>query len=238
MNGRFSTALLFGLAVGGVVGAAPFESPSDRAQSDQVVSSVDVSEPFLALTFDDGPREPYTAQILDILRDHGVVATFFLIGENVVRHPGLAKRIVREGHAVGNHSFTHRSLPTLGDRQVRAEIENAAQAIQMATGLRPSLLRPPYGAMDSRLRSPRGIAAAGGHSVVLWSVQASDWSTRSPQRVALRTLKQVRPGSIVLLHDGGGDRGHVVTAARWMVANLSRRGFRMVTVPDLLAMRR
>ena len=234
----FSAALLVGLAVGGTaVRATPYGGSADL-QSDQVVSSVDVSEPVVALTFDDGPRDPYTAQILDVLRDQGVVATFFLIGENVVRHPRLARRIVREGHAVGNHSFTHRSLPALADGQIRDEIENAAQAIKAATGLRPSLLRPPYGAMDSRLRGPRSIPAARGHTVVLWSAQASDWSTRSAQRVALRTLTQVRPGSIVLLHDGGGDRRHVVTATRWMVANLSRRGFKLVTVPELLAMQR
>ena len=239
MIGRCSVALVVGLAASSAaLRAAPVEGIASLAQSDLVVSRANVSESVVALTFDDGPRDPYTAQILDVLRDHGVVATFFLIGENVVRHPMLANRIVREGHAVGNHSFSHRSLPTLADQQIRAEIERAAEAIRMATGLRPWLLRPPYGAMDSRLRGSHGIPASGGNTVILWSVQASDWSTRSAQRVALRTLTQVRPGSIILLHDGGGSRGHVVTATRWMVANLSRRGFRMVTVPDLLAMQR
>ncbi len=237
MMRRFSVALVVGLAASGTVArATPFERVVSLAQSDQVVSSVDVSESVVALTFDDGPRDPDTAQILDVLRDHGVVAMFFLIGENVARHPGLARRIVREGHAIGNHSFTHRSLPTLADAQIRAEIERAAEAIRRATGLRPWLLRPPYGTMDSRLRGPNSIPADRGHTVILWSVQARDWSTRSAQRVALRTLTQVRPGSIVLLHDGGGARDHVVTATRWMVANLSRRGFRLVTVPELLAM--
>ncbi len=155
MMRRFSVALVVGLAASGTVArATPFERVVSLAQSDQVVSSVDVSESVVALTFDDGPRDPDTAQILDVLRDHGVVATFFLIGENVARHPGLARRIVREGHAIGNHSFTHRSLPTLADAQIRAEIERAAEAIRRATGLRPWLLRPPYGTMDSRLRGP------------------------------------------------------------------------------------
>ena len=238
MFGRFLVVLTAALAFGSGAARAERPGPGGSLQAGQIVSSVDVFEPVVALTFDDGPRDPYTAQILDVLRDQGVLATFFLIGENVERYPALAKRILREGHAIGNHSFSHRALPSLAGASVRGEIDRADRAIQTATGLRPRLFRPPYGSIDPRLRGPNGLLASRGHTVVLWSVEVNDWSTRSAQRVALRTLTRVRPGSIVLLHDGGGDRAHVVIATRWMIANLSQRGFTMVTVPDLLAMRR
>ncbi len=190
----------------------------------------------MALTFDDGPREPYTSQVLDILRDFGVHATFFLVGENVERHPGLVRRMLREGHGIGNHSFTHRSLPTLGASAAFDEIARTDWAIRAATGVRPHLLRPPYGAMSSTLRGPAGVASRAGHLLVMWDVEVRDWSSStSALRVATQTIRRVRPGSIVLLHDGGGDRSRTVAATRWMIGYLSREGFDFATVPELLA---
>lgn len=188
----------------------------------------------VALTFDDGPREPYTSQILDILADQGIKATFFLVGENIRRYPEVTRRIAREGHAIGNHSWSHRSLAGVSWEIARQEIARTDALIRQITGRRPFLFRPPYGALGSLLAGPGGVVARQRHLLVLWSVEVADWSTRSPLRVAVGTLRRISPGSIVLLHDGGGPRGHVVTATRWMAGHLAREGYRLVTVPELL----
>jgi len=213
-------------------------APAPRDPAGPVVSSVGVAERVVALTFDDGPRPPFTNAILDVLRDQGVVATFFLVGQNVERHPELARRIVREGHAVGNHGWAHRALDSLSTRAAHDEIGRGANAIRRATGVQPRILRPPFGALDDRIRGPDGVAADHGQTLVMWSVEARDWGTRSPLEVAVGTLRKVEPGAVILLHDGGGDRRHVVTATRWMVGRLAKQGYRFVTVPQLLELAR
>jgi chitin deacetylase len=204
----------------------------------RVIDRVAVAERVVALTFDDGPRPPYTAAILDVLRDQGIVATFFLVGENALRYPELARRIVREGHAVGNHGWAHRALDELSTRAADDEIGRGALALRRVTGIYPRILRPPYGALDRRISGRTGVAATRGQAIIMWSVETRDWATRSALEVAAGTVRGIRPGSIVLLHDGGGNREHVVTATRWMVGHLARQGYRFVTVPQLLEMAR
>ena len=211
-------------------------APMDRYPVGSVVYHVPVTERVVALTFDDGPRPPFTDAILDVLRDQGIVATFFLVGQNAQRHPELARRIVREGHAVGNHGWAHRALDELSNAAAHDEIARGARAIRLATGVHPRILRPPFGALDHRIRGRKGIAADLGQTLVMWSVETRDWATRSPLEVAVGTLRQVQPGAVVLLHDGGGNREHVVTATRWMVGHLARQGYRFVTVPQLFEM--
>lgn len=236
---RPGVALPCGLAllVTATVAAASAPAPPGTAPAPRygdVIDSVPVSEPLVALTFDDGPRRPETARILDILAAQGVRATFFVVGENVRRHPDLARRIVREGHAIGNHSMTHADLTRLGPRELHREIVESERVIEAATGVRPVLLRPPYGAIPSGLTGPGGLAARLRRLVVMWSLEVRDWRASAPLEVAVPTLRRMRPGAVVLLHDGGGHRGATVTATRWMVARLSREGYRLVTLPELL----
>lgn len=207
---------------------------ASRFRWGEIIRAADTSERLVALTFDDGPREPYTSQILDVLRDQGVKATFFLVGENVLRYPDVVRRIAREGHAIGNHSWSHRSLESVSRATASREIGRTDTLIRAITGHRTVLFRPPYGAVGAVLRGPSGVVAAHQKLLVLWSVHASDWNTRSPLRVAADTIRDIDSGDIVLLHDGGGRRDHVVTATRWMVGHLARRGFSLVTVPELL----
>lgn len=207
---------------------------SRRYPAGAVVYRVPVAERVVALTFDDGPRPPFTDAILDVLRDQGIVATFFLVGENVERYPTLARRIVREGHAIGNHGWAHRALDGLSTGAARNEIAHGARAIRQVTGVQPRILRPPFGALDARISGRNGVAAEHDQTLVMWSVETRDWATRSPRAVAVGTLRQVEPGAVILLHDGGGNREHVVTATRWMVGHLARQGYRFVTVPQLL----
>jgi chitin deacetylase len=203
-----------------------------------VVYRVPVSEKVIALTFDDGLRPPFTNAILDVLRDQGIIATFFLIGENAVRHPEIARRIVREGHAIGNHGLEHTALDTLTRDGAYAEISKGAQAIRRAAGVQPRVFRPPHGALNGRITGRTGIAPDLRQTLMMWSTETRDWAIRSPLQVAAGTVRGVEPGSVVLLYDGGGNREHVVTATRWMVGHLVRQGYRFVTVPQLVDMAR
>lgn len=231
---RFLILIATVLVTAAALPPAAVSAPDPHAYG-TLVERVRVTRPLVALTFDDGPREPFTSDVLDVLRDQGVHATFFVTGENARRHPELLRRIRREGHALGNHSWSHRSFAELSAPAIRREIERTDELVRSITGRRPWLLRPPYGAVPRGLTGYRSLSADTGHVVVNWSVEVRDWSTRSALRVAVGTLRAVQPGSIVLLHDGGGDRAHTVTATRWMVGHLAREGFELVTVPELLA---
>jgi peptidoglycan/xylan/chitin deacetylase (PgdA/CDA1 family)/GT2 family glycosyltransferase len=191
----------------------------------------------VALTFDDGPNDPYTSQILDILKREHVRATFFLIGENVRRFPRTAARIAREGHAIGNHSDHHvDDLALKPVARQRVEVERAEQAIHAATGLYPRLFRPPHG-----LRSPWLIHTLARDSmvVVTWNEAPGDWNRMTVGRLIEATLREAHQGSIILLHDGmnlehGADQSQTVRALPGIIQGLKARGLGFVTVPELL----
>lgn len=202
-----------------------------------VLAHVQTDQPVVALTFDDGPS-PHTAEVLDILARSQVKATFFVIGQNVERHPDLARRIVAEGHAIGNHTYSHplwAAAETPG--RVAQELDDAAAAIQEATGIYPTLFRPPHG-----WRSPWMVHLAHrkDYLVVTWSVSPDDWRRPSPQVVVGRVLRQVQPGAIILLHDGLETRAsppmqNTVDALPAIIERLVAQGYRFVTIPELMA---
>ena len=187
----------------------------------------------VALTFDDGPGEQ-TPAILDILRDHGVRATFFLCGSNVERFPALARRIADEGHGIGNHTYSHPRLLGRSPGRIALEIDRAQRVIFHRTGCQPSLFRPPYGLRWFGLFP---ILARNGMTAVMWSVNSLDWRLTARQIVE-RVLGQTRPGSIIVLHDGvppraRGDRSATVEALPEILRELGTR-YRLVTVSEFL----
>lgn len=184
----------------------------------------------VALTFDDGPG-PFTQRILDTLRRGGAKATFFILGNQVSAFPVPLQRALAEGHAIGDHTWNHAPLTRLTRREVASELTDASAALQGAGAPAPTLFRPPYGAFDDRTLA---AARRRGMLTVLWSVDTTDYQETSARRMAKRVLAQVRPGSIVLMHDGGGDRTVTSRALPLIVRGLDRRGYRMVTVPQLL----
>ena len=188
--------------------------------------------PTVALTFDDGPNGEYTPQILDVLRDHDAVATFFVVGKNVERYPEVVLRAAKEGHVIGSHSFNHKALTFRRIESIRQKIEQTEGAVLVAAGLAPTLFRPPYG-----FRNPMVLRAARdlGYQVVTWSVTSTDWKRIGAAAIARQVLDKVRPGSIVLFHDGPGDRSQTVESLPIIVDELHRRGYWTVTVPELLA---
>lgn len=160
----------------------------------------------VALTFDDGPHPDFTPRVLDVLKRHGVQAVFFVVGERAGAHPEIVKRIVDEGHLVGNHTYSHSgNFPLMGRAQMEDETGRCDAAIERITGRRPTLFRPPFGVTNPTLARALG----GRYTVAGWDIRSLDTIARRPrERVFERVRRRVRPGSVVLLHDDreGGDR--------------------------------
>jgi len=190
----------------------------------------------VALTFDDGPS-PATRQVLDILDAYHIRATFFFIGKNAAAWPDLAREAQRRGHAIGNHTWSHPLLaPVESVRAIDAEIERASDSIQRTAGVSPAFFRPPHG-----WRSPLMMRECRrrGLTVVTWTIDAEDWKGIPPDELVARVVRSVRPGSIILLHDGRGtalmpDAHNTVEALPRIIEGLANRGYHFVTVPDLI----
>ena len=177
----------------------------------------------VALTFDDGPGS-LTGTLLDRLEAAGVVATFFVLGQNVRIHPDLVTRMVRSGMVVGNHTWDHRDMKRLSLDEARSEVDRTSAEIARVTGVSTTLLRPPYGSM-----SPQ--TATLGQAIILWDVDTEDWKNRDASITTSRALATVRPGSIILMHD---IHASTIEAVPAIIAGLKARGFTLVTVPQLL----
>ena len=224
--------LLPGVAAGlGYLGCyGGFEGPVDWAMNTAVHGSRD--RRVIALTFDDGPDPARTPALLDTLAELGVPATFFVLGEHADAHPELCARIAREGHELGNHTYTHPYLPLRRSRSVADELARTDAAILRATGVVPTIARPPYGG-----RSPRNVRAfeRAGKRVVLWDVNSYDWKGAPGADVAQRIVERARPGSIVLMHDGGRDHQGTLDAVKLAVPALRERGFEFATVTGAIS---
>lgn len=188
----------------------------------------------VALTFDDGPWPVHTEEILDILAEHKVKATFFVLGVRVNRKPDVARRIAAEGHLLGNHSLSHRSFATSSSKEVKKQIVKGRETIKKHTGVETNWVRPPYGAMDGAAWK---VAKKTGSKVVRWTVDSEDWRKPGYKKIAKRVIKRVKPGSVVLFHDGGGDRSQTVKALPLVIEKLKAKGYRFVTVEELYAVR-
>ncbi len=203
----------------------------------------DLSQPVLALTFDDGPSQ-WTEPVLDALREAECRATFFVLGEAISGREGTLIRTRDEGHEIGNHSRTHPRLDELTPREIRAELASTNAMIEAVLGRPPHLVRPPYLLGSQALI--RVAARVGLDLVVYGSLQADDWILDSPAEIASRVLSGVRPGSIVVLHDGRPlgqthqesreDREPTVEAIRLLLPALMDRGFQLLTVSELVAL--
>lgn len=193
----------------------------------------------IALTFDDGPNEPFTSRILDILAEHGIKATFFMLGENAERFTDVCQRIQREEHVIGNHSYSHSKWLALRKGQdIAQELKRAQEAIYRASGVKPCLFRPPYGFWTPwMLRTAKKL----GFTIITWDNITNDWeSTKEANEIVAAILKRARPGGIIVLHDGrarrhGYERTSLLSALHPIIINLKRQGYKFVTVPELLA---
>lgn len=179
----------------------------------------------VVLTFDDGPDPEGTPRVLDALAALGARATFFLIGQKAVRAPALVRRIVEEGHAIGNHSWSHPFLPRCSDAQLREEVQRAQAELTECAGVRPSLFRPPYGWGDERVY--RAVREAG-LRLTLWSFDSGDYFGLSGRALRWR-LQRIRHGDVVLLHDGSPLAPMTPRALRSALSVPAQRGLRFLT---------
>lgn len=187
----------------------------------------------IALTFDDGPKPKYTEQILQILKKNNIKATFFWIGRFVEAYPEIALKVVAQGHAIGNHTWTH-SYDNMSRSLASYEIEDTAAIIESVTKVKTTLFRPPGGLLTN---GPTDYAISRDYAVLLWSADSKDFSRKvSVDSIISRVLKSAKPGGMVLMHDGGGDRTRTVQALPTIINSLREQGYKFVTVPELLAM--
>ncbi len=208
-----------------LLGSALVRGPADRRR--------------VVLTFDDGPATPFTEQILDILRDRKVPATFFVCGKNVERFPEILRRIQVENHAIGNHTYSHPFLYFRSRTRIAEEIDRTQTAIERITRQRPKLFRPPYGVRWFGLFP---LLRERGMRVIQWSDTGFDWESRNgPADIVRLTLKRLEGGSVILLHDGHNalpphqvDRSNTVTALPAIIEGAEKAGFRFVPLQDFL----
>jgi len=204
-------------------------NPKSAAEPNITFNSVHVDGSYIAMTFDDGPSATLTPKLLDLLAAHHIKATFFVIGENVAEHPDIVARAAREGHEIANHSWSHPNFAKLSDEAVRRQLWRTDEAIKGATGMRPTLLRPPYGSITEREK--RWIHDEFGYQIVLWDVDPYDWKRPGPAVVRNRILRETRPGSIVLSHD---IHPGTIEAMPSTFDALEAKGFKFVTVSELI----
>jgi peptidoglycan/xylan/chitin deacetylase (PgdA/CDA1 family) len=190
----------------------------------------------LALTYDDGPNDPHTFRLLEILAKHNVCATFFLIGRFVQQRPDIVHEIVKARHAVGNHTFTHPLLTLKSPSEVRKELTDCRCALQDAIGENSNLFRPPFG---GRRPAVLRVARELGLQPVMWNVTGYDWAAPPAEVIERKVASQIHGGNVILLHDGGhrqmgADRGQTVLATDHLIARYKSEGYEFVTIRQML----
>ncbi|PYK14520.1 MAG: polysaccharide deacetylase family protein [Verrucomicrobia bacterium] len=194
-------------------------------------SEVNVDGPYIAMTFDDGPHATNTAKLLDMAAKRHIKLTFFVLGECVAQNPAVLQREVAEEHEIGNHSWSHPNLAKLSDEAVRSQLRRTEDLIFKTAGVKPTLMRPPYGELTRRQRI--WVNHDFDYKVILWDVDPLDWKRPGPSVVASRIIAGARPGSIILSHD---IHPPTIEAMPQVFDALLAKGFKFVTVSELLAM--
>jgi len=183
----------------------------------------------ICLTFDDGPLPPYTSQILDILKKGDVKATFFMLGYNAQRFPDLARRVVAEGHAIGNHTYNHAKANP--PEKAAWQVDRGAEAIEQATGVKPLLFRPPGGDLKSEVTK---YAISQGYPIIMWNISSADTTNRPVELLVSNVIHTPWPGDIVLMHDGGCPHPRTVAALPKIIEETKKQGCIFLTLPELL----
>jgi peptidoglycan-N-acetylglucosamine deacetylase len=223
---RFIPAILFGTLL---LAQATRAATSATRPPLVVLRQAITSQRVVALTFDDGPSV-YTPQILAVLRNFHARATFFAIGEHVLQYPNLVREVVGAGDEVGNHTYTHVDLRYVSNETMQAELIQTQKAIRTAAGITPVWFRPPYGGIDSRVTA---VVASLGLRSIFWSVDPRDWSRPGTTAIIQRVLTATVPGSVIIMHDGGGDRSETVAALPFILTTLRQEGYRLLTLSAL-----
>jgi peptidoglycan/xylan/chitin deacetylase (PgdA/CDA1 family) len=218
--------------------AAGYQTMAPRGQwYGQTFTGVQRGSKKMALTFDDGPNDPYTLHLLEVLAKHDIRATFFLIGRFVHQSPEIAREVAKAGHVIGNHTFTHPLLILKPESEIRNQLASCKAALTDAVGPHSDLFRPPFG---GRRPAVLRIARELGLQPIMWSVTGYDWNAKSGQEIERKVGNQIRGGDVILLHDGGHkamgtDRSATIAAAESIIIRYKNDGYRFVTIPEMMS---
>ncbi len=196
----------------------------------QAYTSTGIAPKVVALTFDDGPHTGYTEQILAILAQQKAKATFFELGINIKKYPALSKASASNGNLVGLHSWDHTDFTKINADQIKTQLQDAQSAFKAASGHTTTWVRPPYGATTTPID---GQITTQGLKMAFWTVDTKDWNKPGADKIASAAINGARPGAIILMHDGGGDRSQTVAALPKIITTLRAQGYSFVTVDEL-----
>ncbi len=222
-NKAFGFLLLSFLLLSVLSGSVAAKMPKEAVKSEK-------TEMRIALSFDDGPHPKKTMQILDILKEYDIPATFFVIGQNAALYPEPLRRAVREGHEIGNHTYTHPHMSGVSTEELREEILRCTQTIEDVAGVTPRLFRPPEG---NYTEEDEGLLEELSLTGVLWSVDTEDWAGKSEREIIKTVKKEIDSGKIILFHDYIGHKNATVEALQRLIPYLLERGYRFCTVSEL-----
>lgn len=231
------TGVLAGTAVAAAIGSAAYQSMAPTGQwYGRTFTGLAKGTQRLALTYDDGPNDPHTLRLLEVLEKHQVRASFFLIGRYVKQRPDIARAITEAGHVVGNHTFNHPLLSFRSDSETREELLQCRAALQDAVGEHSKLFRPPFG---GRRPGTLRVARRLGLEPVMWNVTGYDWNAPPASVIERKITNQMRGGDVILLHDGGhkqmgADRAQTVVATDHVISRYKSEGFEFVTIPQMM----
>ena len=237
---RFFIAALLVPALTSMVAQAQYTEPTPTPKTENAphasgpritFNKVNVEGPYIALTFDDGPNKGTTTRLLDMLAKRGIKVTFFVLGEKVAENPDILKREVAEGHEIGNHSWDHPNLASKSEDYVRSQLQRTQDLVFQTAGIKPRIMRPPYGSLTDHQR--KWANEQFGFKIILWEVDPLDWKKPGPSVVAHRILSETHPGYIILAHD---IHGQTIDAMAETLDGLLAKGFKFVTVSELIAM--
>ena len=187
----------------------------------------------IALTFDDGPHPKYTMEILEILEEYDIPATFFFVGENVSYYQETAREVAKRGHEIGNHTYSHPCVNKQSQAAFREELTRCEEIIQRVVGVHPKLFRPPQGSWNTRVYE---IARERDYSVILWDLDTLDWAHTPSENISNYILENVKSGNIILMHDYHSGGCTTTDALRMFSPNLIEQGYRFVTVSELIGL--
>jgi peptidoglycan/xylan/chitin deacetylase (PgdA/CDA1 family) len=230
-------ALALAGAATAVAVAAGYQSMAPKAQwYGETFTGLPPGSPQIALTYDDGPNDPHTQRLLEVLAKHNAHATFFLIGRYIQQQPQIAREIVQAGHLVGNHTFTHPLLIFKSEAEIRQELTQCRDALQDAIGKPSSLFRPPFG---GRRPAALRVARELGLEPVMWNVTGYDWNAPPAAAIERKVTNQIRGGDVILLHDGGhkqmgADRSQTVIATDHLITRYKVEGYEFVAIPQMM----
>ncbi len=223
------TAFLFNFTGGFVTASAASKSQDDV----DIYRKNENNYMKIALTFDDGPHPRYTPRILEILKEYGIKATFFVVGVNAENYPDAMESVIKNGHEIGNHTYSHPHVSCLDSTHLKNEVEHCESAIYGLTDHKTKLFRPPEGLIDADVRR---VLRSLDYKVILWDIDTLDWAHTPPNTIAENVINNINSGDIILMHDYISYDSPTIEALRLFIPVLLEKGYKFVVVSELIGL--